>query len=63
MTSAGFTTCLWFDGQAEEAANHYTTIFEDSSSAGSAATPRPAPAPPAPSWRSSSSSTARSSWG
>jgi predicted 3-demethylubiquinone-9 3-methyltransferase (glyoxalase superfamily) len=22
-----FTTCLWFDGQAEEAANHYLSIF------------------------------------
>jgi predicted 3-demethylubiquinone-9 3-methyltransferase (glyoxalase superfamily) len=26
----GFTTCLWFDGQAEEAANHYLSIFENS---------------------------------
>jgi predicted 3-demethylubiquinone-9 3-methyltransferase (glyoxalase superfamily) len=24
------TTFLWFDGNAEEAANHYTSIFEDS---------------------------------
>ena len=30
MTTKGLTTCLWFDGQAEEAANHYTSIFEDS---------------------------------
>jgi predicted 3-demethylubiquinone-9 3-methyltransferase (glyoxalase superfamily) len=30
MTSAGLTTCLWFDGQAEEAANHYVSIFKDS---------------------------------
>ncbi|HEU0087689.1 MAG TPA: VOC family protein, partial [Pseudonocardiaceae bacterium] len=30
MTTEGFTTCLWFDGQAEEAANHYISIFEDS---------------------------------
>jgi predicted 3-demethylubiquinone-9 3-methyltransferase (glyoxalase superfamily) len=30
MTNNGFTTCLWFDGQAEEAANHYTSIFENS---------------------------------
>ncbi|MEY9943514.1 VOC family protein [Kitasatospora sp. GAS1066B] len=30
MTSKGFTTCLWFDGQAEEAANHYLSIFKDS---------------------------------
>ena len=26
----GFTTCLWFDGQAEEAADHYTSIFKNS---------------------------------
>ena len=26
----GFTTCLWFDGQAEEAANHYMSIFKNS---------------------------------
>jgi predicted 3-demethylubiquinone-9 3-methyltransferase (glyoxalase superfamily) len=30
MSTDGFTTCLWFDGQAEEAANHYTSIFENS---------------------------------
>ncbi|WP_331770686.1 VOC family protein (plasmid) [Embleya sp. NBC_00888] len=30
MTGKALTTCLWFDGQAEEAANHYLTIFEDS---------------------------------
>lgn len=24
------TTCLWFDGQAEEAANFYTSIFKNS---------------------------------
>jgi predicted 3-demethylubiquinone-9 3-methyltransferase (glyoxalase superfamily) len=30
MTTEGFTTCLWFDGQAEEAANYYTSIFENS---------------------------------
>jgi predicted 3-demethylubiquinone-9 3-methyltransferase (glyoxalase superfamily) len=30
MTSDGFTTCLWFDGQAEEAAHHYLSIFKDS---------------------------------
>ncbi|MGW1991482.1 VOC family protein [Embleya sp. NPDC001921] len=29
MTGKALTTCLWFDGQAEEAANHYLTIFED----------------------------------
>jgi predicted 3-demethylubiquinone-9 3-methyltransferase (glyoxalase superfamily) len=26
----GFTTCLWLDGQAEEAAGYYTSIFENS---------------------------------
>lgn len=30
MTTDGFTTCLWFDGQAEEAANHYASIFKNS---------------------------------
>lgn len=31
MTGSGFTTCLWFDGQAEEAANHYLAIFKNGS--------------------------------
>ncbi|MGX2998554.1 VOC family protein [Streptomyces sp. JNUCC 64] len=30
MTSEAFTTCLWFDGKAEEAAEHYLSVFEDS---------------------------------
>ena len=30
MAKKGFTTCLWFDGQAEEAAHYYASIFEDS---------------------------------
>jgi predicted 3-demethylubiquinone-9 3-methyltransferase (glyoxalase superfamily) len=30
MTDRAFTTCLWFDTQAEEAANFYTGIFKDS---------------------------------
>ena len=30
MTMDGFTTCLWFDGQAEEAATYYASIFENS---------------------------------
>jgi len=30
MTTDGFTTCLWFDGQAEEAAEHYVSIFKNS---------------------------------
>lgn len=29
MATEGFTTCLWFDGQAEEAARFYTSIFKD----------------------------------
>jgi predicted 3-demethylubiquinone-9 3-methyltransferase (glyoxalase superfamily) len=31
MTSKPFTTCLWFDGQGEEAARFYTSIFKNSS--------------------------------
>lgn len=31
MTSGKLTTCLWFDGQAEEAADFYLTVFKDSS--------------------------------
>ncbi|MET8183515.1 VOC family protein [Streptomyces sp. NPDC005336] len=30
MASDGFTTCLWFDGRAEEAAQHYISIFKNS---------------------------------
>jgi predicted 3-demethylubiquinone-9 3-methyltransferase (glyoxalase superfamily) len=30
MATDGLTVCLWFDGQAEEAANHYTSIFKKS---------------------------------
>ena len=30
MTTDGFTTCLWFDGQAEEAADFYASIFPKS---------------------------------
>ncbi|MFJ9678793.1 VOC family protein [Streptomyces sp. NPDC101194] len=30
MTTEGFTTCLWFDGQAEEAAEYYLTVFKNS---------------------------------
>lgn len=30
MTSEGLTTCLWLDGQAEEAANYYMSIFKNS---------------------------------
>jgi predicted 3-demethylubiquinone-9 3-methyltransferase (glyoxalase superfamily) len=31
MATDGFTTCLWFDGQAEEAAHHYGSVFKNSS--------------------------------
>ena len=30
MATKGLTTCLWFDGQAEEAANFYASVFPDS---------------------------------
>ncbi|MGW0393713.1 VOC family protein [Streptomyces sp. NPDC003042] len=29
MVSRGFTTCLWFDGKAEEAADYYLSVFKD----------------------------------
>lgn len=31
MTTDGLTTCLWFDGQAEEAAHYYVSVFKNSS--------------------------------
>ncbi|MGW0825346.1 VOC family protein [Streptomyces sp. NPDC002845] len=30
MPANGFTTCLWFDGQAEEAAAYYVSVFKNS---------------------------------
>ncbi|MEU0742973.1 VOC family protein [Streptomyces sp. NPDC006134] len=30
MATDGFTTCLWFDGQAEEAAAYYVSVFRNS---------------------------------
>ncbi|GGQ34114.1 VOC family protein [Streptomyces mutabilis] len=30
MNTEGFTTCLWFDGQAEEAAHFYVSLFKNS---------------------------------
>jgi predicted 3-demethylubiquinone-9 3-methyltransferase (glyoxalase superfamily) len=30
VTGEGFTTCLWFDGQADQAANFYVSIFPNS---------------------------------
>ncbi len=29
MSTDGFTTCLWFDDQAEEAAQYYISVFKD----------------------------------
>ncbi|MFJ2821168.1 VOC family protein [Streptomyces toxytricini] len=29
MSSKGFTTCLWFDGEAEAAAAYYVSVFKD----------------------------------
>lgn len=29
MATNGFTTCLWFDGQADEAADYYVSVFKD----------------------------------
>ncbi len=29
MTGKGFTTCLWFDGNAEAAADYYLSVFKD----------------------------------
>ncbi|KUN89436.1 hypothetical protein AQJ66_04540 [Streptomyces bungoensis] len=31
MRTDGFTTCLWFDGRAEEAAEFYVSVFKNSS--------------------------------
>jgi predicted 3-demethylubiquinone-9 3-methyltransferase (glyoxalase superfamily) len=31
MATDGFFTCLWFDGQAEEAAEFYVSVFKNSS--------------------------------
>ncbi|GLW48972.1 VOC family protein [Streptomyces sp. NBRC 14336] len=31
MAAKGFTTCLWFDDQAEEAAHFYVSVFKNSS--------------------------------
>ncbi|WP_432009765.1 VOC family protein [Streptomyces sp. HD1123-B1] len=30
MATDGFTTCLWFDGRAEEAARYYVSVFKNS---------------------------------
>ena len=41
------TPNLWFDTEAEEAANYYVSIFDNSRKSTSLATPRPVPASPA----------------
>ncbi|MEU5535535.1 VOC family protein [Streptomyces sp. NPDC020362] len=45
MTTDGFTTCLWFDDQAEEAADYYVSIFKNSSVGRVARYPEGAPRP------------------
>ncbi|ANP52772.1 putative 3-demethylubiquinone-9 3-methyltransferase (glyoxalase superfamily) [Streptomyces griseochromogenes] len=45
MTTDGFTTCLWFDSQAEEAADYYVSIFKNSSIGHVARYPEGAPRP------------------
>jgi predicted 3-demethylubiquinone-9 3-methyltransferase (glyoxalase superfamily) len=45
MTAAGFTTCLWFDEQAEDAAQYYVSIFKNSSIDRVARYPEGAPRP------------------
>ncbi|WP_416966542.1 VOC family protein [Streptomyces sp. 4F14] len=45
MTTDGFTTCLWFDDQAEEAAHYYVSIFKNSSVGKVSRYPEGAPQP------------------
>ncbi len=61
MATDGFTTCLWFDGQAEEAAHYYVSIFKNSSIGRIGRYNEAGPAPPAPRRPSTSWPTARSS--
>ncbi|MFF4394818.1 VOC family protein [Streptomyces sp. NPDC001480] len=46
MTTDGFITCLWFDGQAEEAAHFYVSVFKNAAigriTRGNEAVPGPA---------------------
>ena len=46
MASDGFTTCLWFDGRAEEAAQHYVSIFKDGRLGRTVRTPEADPGTP-----------------
>ncbi|WP_328869125.1 VOC family protein [Streptomyces sp. NBC_00287] len=45
MASNGFTTCLWFDNEAEEAAHYYVSVFKNSSVGKVARYPEGAPRP------------------
>ena len=45
MATEGFTTCLWFDNEAEEAAHYYVSIFKNSSVGKVARYPEGAPRP------------------
>ncbi|MFI9151714.1 VOC family protein [Streptomyces sp. NPDC053367] len=45
MTADGFTTCLWFDDQAEEAAHYYVSIFKNSGIQNVSRYPEGAPQP------------------
>ncbi|MET8569404.1 VOC family protein [Streptomyces sp. NPDC004783] len=45
MITDGFTTCLWFDGQAEEAAEFYVSVFKNSSIGSVTRYPEGAPQP------------------
>ncbi|MET9962910.1 VOC family protein [Streptomyces sp. NPDC006326] len=43
MSSNGFTTCLWFDGNAEAAAEYYLSVFKDGKPGRTARYPEDAP--------------------
>ncbi|MEU9732991.1 VOC family protein [Streptomyces sp. NPDC048002] len=45
MATNGFTTCLWFDDEAEEAAHYYVSIFKNSGIGKIAHYPEGAPRP------------------
>ena len=45
MTTKPLTTCLWFDGQAEDAANFYARVFGNAKVGGTVAYPEGSPRP------------------
>ncbi|MFD4350131.1 VOC family protein [Streptomyces coelicoflavus] len=45
MSTDGFTTCLWFDGEAEDAAHFYVSVFKNSGIGAVARYPEGAPQP------------------